>query len=635
MSDHASGPKAPKKNKKEKKSSTEEKIVPSPKTGETLSSDPSADLSPEIPQSGAKKIRWVDHPTFGFDLDSAILRLIESSSASESPPGKKGASKGNASDREGGGTPSESASAPRRSKLQGRCAVIFSPESLEPWAHHQLKPWMIQRIRLKKNEWTLWTLDQGPLWVLFLDLQAISRHTQNTDSPAPSSKPPQGQTAPTDSSPYGLGREMGAQLVATIQDYHLLELAFEWVGHESLPKTAVQNLLDGIFSGLELGSYRFKTTFQGPLAPLPRISLPERPKWDAAGPLNLALATNLARHLVNLPPNVLYPESYGEMIQGLFAESPHMNVEIWDHKRLQKERCQLICAVGGASQYPPALIHLRYRPQVKSHLRHETQGKNQQGSTGVSPVVFVAKGITFDSGGLNIKDSGSMRLMKKDMGGSASALGIAYWLDRSGLPLPCDFYLALAENAIGSRSFRPGDIVSSRSGITVEIDNTDAEGRLVLADALDVALEHHPQMKLLINFATLTGAMRVALGTRVAGYFTTAQAMVPTLEKAALNSGEPLWQMPLYPEYRNHLKSYVADLANSGPQRFGGAISAALFLQRFVGTHPWLHIDHYAWNEGAGAGANEPGGSGQLVQLFAHFLQELVTSSASGPSGKS
>jgi leucyl aminopeptidase len=392
-----------------------------------------------------------------------------------------------------------------------------------------------------------------------------------------------------------------------------------------------QDLREGFLIGLELGCYRFKGVFQGPRPALPKLinvmsdhlELPVNAKQQKVG-----VAVNLARHLVNLPPNLLNPESYADIITRLFSSNPHVSIEVWTGERLKKERCHLLREVGAASQYLPALVHIRYRPQSKPHGSSQSSKdhghrKGTEGNEPDHPIVFVGKGITFDSGGLDIKDGASMRIMKKDMGGSASALAIAWWVQETSLPVACDFYLALAENAIGSKAFRPGDVVLSRSGVSVEIDNTDAEGRLVMADAIDVALEQNPHLKFLVNLSTLTGAMRVALGTRIAGYFTNQNSLVPKFEESAQKRGELVWRMPLHGEYRGHLKSSFADIANSGPQRFGGAISAAMFLHRFAGRVPWVHVDHYSWTDGPAAGCLEPGGTGQMVQLFADLLDQV------------
>ena len=257
------------------------------------------------------------------------------------------------------------------------------------------------------------------------------------------------------------------------------------------------------------------------------------------------------------------------------------------------------------------------------HLKYRPKGSKR----GQRPLAFVGKGVTFDTGGLDIKVSSGMRLMKKDMGGSASLCGLAYWLEQSQLAVPCDFYLALAENAVDKHSYRPGDILTARSGTTVEIDNTDAEGRLVLADAIDVAVKTKgaDAPEALIDLATLTGAMRVALGTRVAGLFANDDTLAETLLAAAQRTSEPSWRMPLYSDYLSSLRSSVADMANSGHSRFGGAIVAALFLQRFVGDIPWAHFDMYAWSDGNTGGCIEAGGTGQCVQLLADFLRARIS----------
>jgi len=345
----------------------------------------------------------------------------------------------------------------------------------------------------------------------------------------------------------------------------------------------------------------------------PELSFTSNGRPVSAGVLKQAAAlgrsVNFARHLVNLPPNDLNPPAYADAIKKLFAKSKTVSVEVWDEKRLKKEKLELMLAVGQGSATPPRLVKLRYRP---------TGAKGSKDPR----IVFVGKGITFDSGGLDIKPSAAMRLMKKDMGGSASVLGLAYWLESSGIKDNVDFYLALAENAIGSRSFRPGDIYTTRKGLSIEIDNTDAEGRLVLADALTIALEDC-EPEYLIDLATLTGAGKVALGTELASLFATDDAFLKELLKSAQETEDLSWPMPLWEKYDSMYKSSFADWANSGAGGFGGAITAALFLKKFVDPSKvkWAHYDIYGWKDGADGPFSDKGGNAQCVQALAHWLE--------------
>ncbi len=535
--------------------------------------------------------RWQGHPLLGFEPQSEVLKNLA--------PGQIHGVGG-----------SGGAGAQGRANLKGRCVVLHGSEVFEVWAKQNLAPWMIEANRSRRNEITYWALESGPFWVLYFA------------PPLPQQGGTQGDlTVSGEPNLYAQARDLGAHLASALQEHRVSELTIDW-------KATQQDLREGFWIGLELGCYRFKGVFQGPRPTLPKlINVFSDDLKQAVNPKqqNIGVAVNLARHLVNLPPNLLNPESYAELITKLFAHHPKVSVEVWTGERLKKERCHLLREVGAASQYEPALVHIRYRPDsTKPHGSKDHSHRKGTESEGADhPIVFVGKGITFDSGGLDIKDGASMRIMKKDMGGSASALAIAWWVQEAALPVACDFYLALAENAIGSKAFRPGDVVLSRAGVSVEIDNTDAEGRLVMADAIDVALEQNPHPKFLVNLSTLTGAMRVALGTRIGGYFTNQNSLVSRFEESAHKRGELVWRMPLHGEYRGHLKSSFADIANSGPQRFGGAISAAMFLHRFAGRVPWIHVDHYSWTDGPAAGCLEPGGTGQMVQLFADLLDQM------------
>lgn len=406
-----------------------------------------------------------------------------------------------------------------------------------------------------------------------------------------------------DVAPYAAMRDLTAPVAAAAADHGLAELAVELIGAD-----ADEQL--GALLGLELGAYRFRQVRQPATAPVrPAVTVNGADDGVLGRALVLATATNLARHLVNLPPADLDPATYAAAAADLFKGSSTTAVEVWDEKRLEKERMGLLLAVGKGAAVGPRLVHLRYRPKGKARLK--------------APLAFVGKGITFDTGGLDIKDAGSMRLMKKDMGGSASVLGLAYWVEASGLDIACDFYLALAENAVDQDAFHPSDIITARSGQTVEIDNTDAEGRLVLADAIDVALSQKGKDApgALFDLATLTGAMRIALGTRIGGMFANDDDLSDRILRAGQLRGDPIWRMPLFQDYMAQLKSVVADVANSGPGRFGGAITAALFLGRFVGQTPWVHVDMYGWTDGGVGGLLEPGGNGQCIQALAAMLE--------------
>lgn len=450
--------------------------------------------------------------------------------------------------------------------------------------------WQQERLLKKRGEAFLLQGKHGPIWIV---------------APVPRTQTSANHDGLFDAAPYSVMRDLVAPVAAQIGDHGLAELSVEFIDAH-----APEQL--GALVGIELGAYRFRQVRQPLTAPLmPTVTVTGAHVDIVARAVCLATSTNLARHLVNLPPADLDPKTYAEAAVALFKGSSTMTVTVWDEKRLEKERLGLLLAVGRGAAEPPRLVHLRYRPAGKLRLKQ--------------PLAFVGKGITFDTGGLDIKDAGSMRLMKKDMGGSASVLGLAYWVEASELDIACDFYLAIAENAVDKDAFHPSDILVARNGQTVEIDNTDAEGRLVLADAIDVAVTQKGKdaPAALFDLATLTGAMRIALGTRLAGMFASDDSLSELILRSGQERGDPLWRMPLYQDYMAQLKSVVADVANSGPGRFGGAITAALFLQRFVGLTPWVHVDMYGWTEGGAGGLMEPGGNGQCVQALAHLLESI------------
>ena len=360
----------------------------------------------------------------------------------------------------------------------------------------------------------------------------------------------------------------------------------------------------GALVGLEVAAYNFKDVKKFPRLKVSNLSEVVQRAQAIGG------AVNLARHLVNIPAADKRPVDYAKAVEGFFADCEHMTVNIWDEKRLKREGMGMILAVGQGAFQPPRLVHLSYRPP----------GKKKQST----PIAFVGKGITFDSGGLNIKVGNYMRLMKKDMGGSATLMGLAAWLSMGQQNIPCDFYLALAENAVDSLSFRPGDILRAQNGLTVEIDNTDAEGRLVLGDVMGLLAqkEGSERPKHLIDVATLTGAIKAGLGSDVGGLFANDQKLSDALFKASKESGDPLWPMPLLDSQRAKLKSDVADLKNCAPG-YGGAITAAMFLKEFVGKLSWAHLDIYAWKDSAAGPFCASGGSGQAVQALIFFINRL------------
>ncbi|HBB73895.1 MAG TPA: leucyl aminopeptidase [Planctomycetaceae bacterium] len=286
----------------------------------------------------------------------------------------------------------------------------------------------------------------------------------------------------------------------------------------------------------------------------------------------LGAGVNLARRLVNMSPDELYPDSFAQEAAAVAARSG-LEIEVWDEERLARERCAAILAVGRGSSRPPRLVLLRHR-----------------GGGGAAPALaLVGKGVTFDSGGLSLKPSESMLTMKCDMAGGAAMLAAIATIATLKIPVDVVAAIGLVENMTGPAAYKLGDVITARSGTTIEIHNTDAEGRVVLADVLDVVRGLGPAR--IVDAATLTGACMVALGHDVAGLFTNDQNCCDAVAAAARAVGERVWQLPMDPEYDEQIASDVADIKNVGDGRWGGAITAAKFLERFVGGIPWTHVD--------------------------------------------
>lgn len=283
--------------------------------------------------------------------------------------------------------------------------------------------------------------------------------------------------------------------------------------------------------------------------------------------------TLFARDLASMPGMDLYPESYAKIAKGL--ESKTIKVEIFDRKKLEKLGMGALLAVGQGSAHPPVLIHLTYDP---GNLPKKAK-----------TFCLVGKGITFDSGGLDLKPAAGMRDMKIDMSGSAAVMGVFKALDTMKPKCRVEGFIPAAENMTGSNAYRPGDVLTSYKGLTIEVDNTDAEGRLALADALAYAAETI-KPDTMVDLATLTGACWIALGNHATGMMGTDEALVEMLTAAGNESGERVWRLPLWQEYTDQISSEIADLKNTGG-RPGGASTAGAFLKEFVGDTLWIHLD--------------------------------------------
>ena len=378
---------------------------------------------------------------------------------------------------------------------------------------------------------------------------------------------------------------------------------------KALPKGSVEALAES----LHMSSYKFdrylgkrnKTLLQ-------TISL--QTKEDSSGVKQelkkaavVTEAINLARDLINDPPNVLNSETYAKLIQKDAEKLKQVQIKILGKPELKKEKMGLFLAVNAGSAYEPRLVHLSYTPsKVTSKTKH---------------IALVGKGLTFDTGGYSLKPGGSMINMKYDMAGSATMYGAFRAAVNLKAKCKISCFLGITDNAVSSKAIMPDSIVKSRSGKTVEILNTDAEGRLVLADVLSYACDQKPTT--ILDAATLTGAVLISLGKEMGGVMSNNQKLADALLNSAKACDEYLWQLPIIPEFHNDLKAPLADLKNIGSNRFGGTPKAAAFLENFVKKSiPWAHLDI------AGVGDSqshlpycpEKGPSGIMIRTLVHFI---------------
>lgn len=334
------------------------------------------------------------------------------------------------------------------------------------------------------------------------------------------------------------------------------------------PQAATHFVLGWLLGGYRVSRYRRAglETARAALVPPSEADL----RYAVAA----AHATALARDLINTPANDMGPEELADAALELAREHGARCQVLTDG---ELAGFPLLRAVGAASPRAPRLIDLHW------------------GERDAPRVTLVGKGVCFDTGGLDLKSSSAMLLMKKDMGGAACALALADLLMRLEAPVQLRVLIPAVENAIGGAAYRPGDVLRSRKGLTVEVGNTDAEGRLVLADALAAAEEEHPD--LIIDLATLTGAARTALGPELPALYSNREALAEALRVAGNEEADPLWPLPLWPGYEDELNSKIADLGNVSATPFAGSIIGALFLKRFIAeSTDWIHIDLYAWN---------------------------------------
>jgi len=357
---------------------------------------------------------------------------------------------------------------------------------------------------------------------------------------------------------------------------------------------------DEIGLGYLLEQYRFDRYRPAKHQPKARLAPPDGidvPRLEA-----MAAGEALTRDLINTPANDMGPEDLANAAKDLAAEFG-ASVDITEGDDLLSQNLPLIHAVGRAAARPPRLIEMNW-------------GKDGPGLT------LVGKGVCFDTGGLNLKPGASMGLMKKDMGGAATVLGLTRMIMQLDLPLRLRVLIPAVENAVSGNAFRPGDILTARNDMTVEINNTDAEGRLVLADALAIANEAPTDLTLCL--ATLTGAARVALGPDIAPFYTDDEGLAQALARSAARWADPVWRMPFHAPYETMIEPGIADLDNAPKGGFAGSITAALFLRRFVPDVPsFAHFDIYGWQP-ANAPGRPKGGVGQGARAVLASLPEVL-----------
>lgn len=350
--------------------------------------------------------------------------------------------------------------------------------------------------------------------------------------------------------------------------------------------------------GWAMGAYQFDR-YKSPRRAPARLQLTDPAQCQRV--LQEADAVALTRDLINMPAGDMLP-SHLEAAARQLAQQCDAECTVTTGDALLEAGFRTIHAVGRAASDAPRLIDLRW------------------GDENHPKITLVGKGVCFDSGGLNIKPTSGMRTMKKDMGGAAQVLGLAQLIMQRKLPIRLRVLVPAVENAISGNAYRPGDVIETYKGLTVEIDNTDAEGRLVLCDALTLATEESPE--LLVDYATLTGSARSAVGAEIAAMFCNDDAVATAVQSAGTDQDDAVWRMPLHGAYDHMLKSNVADTLNSAPSPYAGAVTAALFLEKFVNDCQWLHFDLMAFNIRSRPGRPEGGEAMALRAVFAYLNEQ-------------
>ncbi|MEN8154920.1 MAG: leucyl aminopeptidase family protein [Acidobacteriota bacterium] len=402
-----------------------------------------------------------------------------------------------------------------------------------------------------------------------------------------------------------LTRKLSKNVLTIIKEFKLKKPVIDVSGIEAGNDNVISNFIDYLFLNIYAFDKYIKS--ENRFAPESMIIL-VNDKKRFMRILNerkkISGIVDYVRDLINETPSIVTPEYMKNKALSV-SEVRNIKIEVFDHKKLKKEKLNGLLNVGTGSEHKPLLVKMSYVP-----------GKYKQ------TVAIVGKGITYDSGGLNIKPGSHMSTMKSDMSGSAVALGIINLASLMNLPVKIVSYLPLAENMPSERSYKPDDIITFRNGKSVEIFNTDAEGRLVLADAIIMASEEKPDF--LVELSTLTGSIVSALGNSFAGVFSMNRDLLKKLEAAGERTGEYLWEMPLYKNYKSSIKSKIADLKNAG---YGNAssIKAGLFLNEFSGSTPFAHIDiaGTAFIEKENEYFSTTGATGFGVRLIFNFLKSI------------
>jgi leucyl aminopeptidase len=339
-----------------------------------------------------------------------------------------------------------------------------------------------------------------------------------------------------------------------------------------LARAGLDEATRAVVEGSLLGAYQFRTyKTEGEPLDIATLDLVEAVDEDVELARRLSEATILAREWVNTPANDLSPERFGELVADAAGEAG-LEVEVWDRARIEAEELGALPGVAAGSDRDPRVVIVRYRPEgAERHL------------------ALVGKGITFDSGGLSIKTAPFMEEMKDDMAGAAAVVAATIGAARLGVQVAITAIAPLTDNAIGGDATRPGDVLRPVAGPTIEVLNTDAEGRLILADGLSLARGYEPDLT--IDVATLTGAAAVALGKQISAVFASDSDVARQVLDAAGRAGEQFWELPLFKGYRKSIDSNIADIKNISSGRYGGAIVAALFLAEYAGDGPWAHLD--------------------------------------------